>query len=103
MDLARTRVGWPPKAFETKDAASKAQFMTNNNANNAVVAIYTSHAEAEAAVKELERSGFDMEKLSIVGRDCHTEEHVTINRTNPEAADHHQPSPTNTQECAVVA
>jgi hypothetical protein len=50
--------------------------MTNNDANNAVVAIYKSHAEAEAAVKELERSGFDMEKLSIVGRDYHREEHV---------------------------
>ena len=28
--------------------------------NNAVVAIFKSHAEAEAAVKELQRSGFDM-------------------------------------------
>jgi uncharacterized membrane protein len=44
--------------------------------NNAVVAIYKSHAEAEAAVKELQRSGFDMKKLSIVGRDHHTDEHV---------------------------
>jgi uncharacterized membrane protein len=44
--------------------------------NNAVVAIYKSHAEAEAAVKELQRSGFDMKKLSIVGRDYHTDEHV---------------------------
>jgi len=44
--------------------------------NNAVVAIYKSHAEAEAAVKELQHSGFDMKKLSIVGRDYHTNEHV---------------------------
>jgi uncharacterized membrane protein len=50
--------------------------MINNNANNTVVAIYKSHAEAEAAVKELQRSGFNMEQLSIVGRDYHTEEHV---------------------------
>ena len=34
--------------------------------NSAVVAIYKSHAEAEAGVKELQRSGFDMKKLSIV-------------------------------------
>jgi hypothetical protein len=54
----------------------RAQTMTNITSNNSVVAIYTSHAEAEAAVKELQRSGFDMEKLSIVGRDYHTEEHV---------------------------
>ena len=44
--------------------------------DNAVVAIYKSHAEAEAAVKELQSSGFDMKKLSIVGRDYHTDEHV---------------------------
>jgi hypothetical protein len=44
--------------------------------NNAVVAIYKSHAEAETAVKELQQSGFDMKKLSIVGRDYHTDEHV---------------------------
>ena len=50
--------------------------MTNKNAKNAVVAIYKSHTEAEAAVKELQRSGFDMKKLSIVGRDEHRDEHV---------------------------
>jgi heat induced stress protein YflT len=44
--------------------------------NNSVVAIYKSHAEAEIAVKELQQSGFDMKKLSIVGRDYHTNEHV---------------------------
>jgi hypothetical protein len=46
------------------------------NKNNAVVAIYKSHIEAEAAVKELQQSGFDMKKLSIVGRDFHTDENV---------------------------
>ncbi|MGA2750258.1 MAG: general stress protein [Verrucomicrobiota bacterium] len=44
--------------------------------SNAVVAIYKSHTEAEAAVKELQQSGFDMKKLSIVGRDYHTDENV---------------------------
>ena len=44
--------------------------------NNAVVAIYKSHAEAESAVKELNKCGFDMKKLSIVGRDYQTDEHV---------------------------
>jgi hypothetical protein len=46
------------------------------NKNNAVVAIYKSHTEAEAAVKQLQESGFDMKKLSIVGRDYHTDENV---------------------------
>ena len=40
------------------------------------MAIYPSHTGAEAAVKELQQSGFDMKKLSIVGRDYHTDEHV---------------------------
>ncbi len=44
--------------------------------NDSVVAIYPSHTAAEAAVKELQQSGFDMKKLSIVGRDYHTDEHV---------------------------
>jgi len=34
---------------------------------NAVVAIYDDHTKAEEAVKALEKSGFDMNKLSIVG------------------------------------
>ena len=43
---------------------------------NSIIAIYPAHAEAEAAVKELQKSGFDMKKLSIVGRDYHTDEQV---------------------------
>jgi uncharacterized membrane protein len=43
---------------------------------NAVVAIYETHSQAEEAVKELQRSGIDMKKLSIVGKDYHTDEHV---------------------------
>jgi uncharacterized membrane protein len=44
--------------------------------NNSVVAIYPSHTAAEAAIKGLQKSGFDLKKLSIVGRDYHTDEHV---------------------------
>ena len=43
---------------------------------HAVVAIYPTHTAAEEAVKELQRSGFDMRQLSIVGKDYHTEDHV---------------------------
>ena len=43
---------------------------------NSVVALFTSHENAEAAIRELQQSGFDMKKLSIVGKDYHTEEHV---------------------------
>jgi uncharacterized membrane protein len=38
------------------------------------VAVYDSHAEAEEAIKTLQRSGFDMKSLSIVGKDYQTEE-----------------------------
>src|SRR5579864_2076724 len=43
---------------------------------NSVVAIYATHTEAEQAVKELQKSGFDMKKMSIVGKDYHTDEQV---------------------------
>jgi len=46
------------------------------NTKNSVVAIYDSHDKAEAAVKELQKSGFTMKNLSIVGKDYHSEEHV---------------------------
>ena len=40
------------------------------------VAVYDTHTQAESAVKALQRAGFDMKKLSIIGNDYHTEEHV---------------------------
>ena len=43
---------------------------------NVAVAIFNTHEEAENAVKELQKSGFDMKKLSIVGKGYHTEEQV---------------------------
>src|SRR5271163_3656442 len=44
---------------------------------NSVVAIYDTHSQAEEAVKDLQKSGIDMKKLSIVGKDYHSEENVT--------------------------
>ena len=41
---------------------------------NSVVAIYSTHTEADQAVKELQRGGVDMHKLSIVGKGYHTDE-----------------------------
>jgi uncharacterized membrane protein len=43
---------------------------------NSVVAIYETHSQVEEAVKELQKSGFDIKKMSIVGRDYQTDEHV---------------------------
>jgi hypothetical protein len=33
--------------------------------NNIVVAVYAAHADAEQGVKALQKSGFDMKKLSM--------------------------------------
>lgn len=43
---------------------------------SAIVAIYDTHEKAENAVREMQKSGFDMQKLSIVAKDYQTEEEV---------------------------
>lgn len=43
---------------------------------NSVVAVYDTHEQAEAAIKELQEAGVDMKSLSIAARDTHTDEHV---------------------------
>jgi uncharacterized membrane protein len=43
---------------------------------SAVVAIYATHTDADTAIRSLQRAGFDMKKLSIMGRDFHSEEHA---------------------------
>ena len=43
---------------------------------NSVVAVYRTHTEADQAVKELQRGGVDLHKLSIVGKGYHTDEKV---------------------------
>ena len=49
---------------------------TNMADTNAVIAVYATHSEADNAVKELQRSGYDMKRLSVVGKDFHTDEKV---------------------------
>jgi hypothetical protein len=44
--------------------------------HGSVIAVYASHAAAEEAIGTLAKSGFNMRKLSIVGRDYSTEEGV---------------------------
>jgi uncharacterized membrane protein len=43
---------------------------------NGIVSVYDDHLSAETAVIELQQAGFDMRKLSIVGRDYQTEERI---------------------------
>jgi hypothetical protein len=58
---------------QTKTNVKRRQNMTDTNA---VVAVYANHSAAEDGVKQLEKSGFDMKKLSVVGKDYHTDEQV---------------------------
>ena len=39
-------------------------------------AIYDTHEQADDAIRTLQRSGFDMKSLSVIGKDYHTEEHA---------------------------
>lgn len=43
--------------------------------NGATVFVYNTHLEAEDAIRALTRASFDMEKLSLVGKGYHSEEH----------------------------
>jgi hypothetical protein len=43
---------------------------------DAVLAVYRTRSDAEAAIKALQHASFDMRKLSIIGRDYHTEQDV---------------------------
>jgi hypothetical protein len=40
------------------------------------VAIFERHEDAEAAIRQLQGSGFDVRRLSIIGREPHIEEHA---------------------------
>lgn len=42
--------------------------------NNLPVYVFNTHIEAEEAVKALSKSGYDVKKLSIIGKGYHTEE-----------------------------
>lgn len=43
---------------------------------SSAVAIYDTHTDASAALRDLQRSGIDMKLLSVVGKDYRTEDHV---------------------------
>jgi uncharacterized membrane protein len=52
------------------------EFIMSANSPDTAVALYDQHTQAEDAVKTLQRAGFDMKKISIIGKDYETEEHV---------------------------
>jgi hypothetical protein len=44
--------------------------------HDTIVAVYNRHTEVERAVKELQKSGFNLGKLSVIGKDYHSAESV---------------------------
>lgn len=84
-DSAREKIAlivsaWIPGGGQSQDPAAE-QYqpdgryfdMTNNNS---VIAVFTEHQAAEAAVKKLAEAGIDMKHLSVVGKGYHTDEKV---------------------------
>jgi hypothetical protein len=55
---------------------SKTWRNTMSQKHNSAVGIFNDHHDAENAINELQKSGYDMKKLSIVGKDYHSEENV---------------------------
>ena len=49
---------------------------TVGSEENSVVAIFGEHSGAENAIKELKKTGFDIRRFSIVGRDFQSEDNV---------------------------
>jgi uncharacterized membrane protein len=52
------------------------EFIMSTHGPDIAVALFDQHSQAENAVKMLQRGGFDMKKISILGKDYETEEHV---------------------------
>jgi len=44
---------------------------------NIAIAVYDNHTPAESAVKKLQRTGFGIKKISILGKDYGTEDRPT--------------------------
>ncbi len=54
--------------------------------NTAMIAVYATHDAAEKAIKELQQSGFDMHKLSIVRERITTRKKTSSAITQPASA-----------------
>lgn len=70
--------GVKPTESAVLSTAQSPQTMENlkPEKNSSAVGVFRDHDDAESGVKELQKSGFDMKKLSVVGKDYHTEENV---------------------------
>jgi hypothetical protein len=75
VDARMARPSNPRAAFEPGSGPDRA-FGRGMQKTDNVVAVYATHSQAEEALRAFKNSGFDMKKLSLVGKDYKTEEHV---------------------------
>jgi hypothetical protein len=52
--------------------------MVNMSDGTAVIAVFSRHAEADAAIRKLAKSGLDMKHFSVIGRGYHSEERSSV-------------------------
>lgn len=62
------------RKVETETDASGSEAIAEAMSRNAVIGVFAIHTEAEEAVKALQKNGFPMRRLSIIGKGYHTEE-----------------------------
>jgi hypothetical protein len=62
-------------SMNTIEGTAAVEESVDRETNTSVIGVVRTHADAEEVVKELQRSGFDMKKLSVVGKGYHSEEH----------------------------
>lgn len=70
MDLETTKQARQP------ERATQATEVFQKDETQGVLCVFNTHGEAEEAVRLLSQGGFEMRKISIIGRDYHTEEDV---------------------------
>lgn len=73
---ARTTHTAPIAAMPARSGSKGPLEPIDSLATSDVVAVYDTHVEAETAIRELQQMGFDMTRLSIVGKDYHSDEEV---------------------------
>jgi hypothetical protein len=62
--------------FKPEETAAARDWLAFHPQHSTGVAVFKNHDEAEAAVKGLQKAGFDLKRFSIVGQDLHSENHV---------------------------
>lgn len=66
----------PRLRFGSHLESNHGNLIPENSANTHCVAVFERPRDAESAIRELQGAGFDMKRLSLIGRDYEAEEHA---------------------------